>query len=66
MWIRLANGIGGGRWDTLRMLSTYLTATLFAYLSRVCWPVPVTPHAVSAALKATRQLALEFWRNLAA
>jgi hypothetical protein len=48
------------------MFATYLTATLFAYLSRIFWPMPVTPHAVSAALKATRNRASEFWRNLAA
>jgi len=66
MWVRLANGIGAQRWETLRILATYLTATLFAYLSRVFWPIPVTPHAVSVALKATRKLASEFWRNLAA
>jgi len=48
------------------MFATYLTASLFAYLSRVFWPIPVTPHAVSVALKATRNLASEFWRNLAA
>ncbi|MGD0973785.1 MAG: hypothetical protein ABR866_06830 [Candidatus Korobacteraceae bacterium] len=48
------------------MFATYLTASLFAHLSRVFWPIPVTPHAVSVALKATRNLASEFWRNLAA
>jgi hypothetical protein len=62
----LANGIGAERWDTLRILSTYLSATLFAYLSRVFWPIPVTPHVVSVALKATRNLASEVWRSLAA
>jgi hypothetical protein len=66
MWVRLANGIGAERWDTLRILSTYLSATLFAYLSRVFWPIPVTPHVVSVALKATRNLASEVWRSLAA
>jgi hypothetical protein len=66
MWVRLANEIGAQRWESLRMFSTYLTAAMFAYLSRVCWPIPVTPHAISVALKATRNQASELWRNLAA
>jgi hypothetical protein len=66
MWVRLAGEIGAQRGEALRMFATYLTASLFAYLSRVFWPIPVTPHAVSVALKATRNLASEFWRNLAA
>jgi hypothetical protein len=47
------------------MFATYLSATLFTYLSRIFWPIPVTPHAVSVVLKTTRNQALEFWRNLA-
>ena len=66
MWVRLANEVGAQRWESLRIFSAYLTAALFAYLSRVCWPIPVTPHAVSVALKSTRSLASELWRNLAA
>jgi hypothetical protein len=65
MWVRLASGIGAGRGENLRILSTYLSATLFAYLSRVFWPIPVTPHVVSIALKATQNRASELWRNLA-
>jgi hypothetical protein len=66
MWARLASEMGAQRGETLRMFSTYLTAALFAYLSRVFWPITVTPHAVSVALKATRNRASEFWRDLAA
>jgi hypothetical protein len=66
MWVRLTTEIGAQRWETLRLFATYVSATLFAYFSRIFWPIPVTPHAVSVVLKATRNRASELWRNLAA
>ena len=48
------------------MFATYVSATLFAYFSRIFWPIPVTPHAVSVVLKATRNRASELWRDLTA
>lgn len=65
MWVR-ADEIGAQRWESSRMFSTYLSAALFACFSRICWPIPVTPHGVSVALEATRNLVSEIWRNLAA
>jgi hypothetical protein len=66
MLVRWTSEIGAQRWETLRMFATYLTAALFAYLSRVFWPIPVTPHAVFAALRATRTRASKLWSSLAA
>jgi hypothetical protein len=60
---RLIPEIGTQGIDALKMLATYTSAAFFAYLSRVFWPFPFTPHGVSSALSHARSRFARFWND---
>lgn len=60
---RVIQEIGTQGTDAGKTLATYTTAALFAYLSRVFWPFPLTPHGLAGALSHARGRFARFWSD---
>jgi len=58
--------VGVERLAGLRVAAEYVTAALLAYLSRVFWPSPVTPQAISVAVHAIKARICDIRRILPA